>query len=198
MKELIAKTVYFADPGPQNSKRTLELADDRAEVLGIETALVATTTGETGVLAGQILSDMRVVAVTHSMGFREPFEQELMPEHREVMTASGVSILTATHAFGGVGRAVRKKLGTYKVEEIIAYTLRCFGQGMKVVAEITLMAADAGLIPAKAPVMVIAGTGRGADTAAIVLPTHAQTFFDLEILEVVCMPAPQHPVFAKM
>lgn len=198
MTELIAKTVCFAEPGPQNSQRTLELASDRAEVLGIDTALVATTTGETGVLAGQVLSDMRVVAVTHSTGFKKPFEQELTPEHREVMVSSGVSILTATHAFGGVGRSVRKKLGTYEVEEIIAHTLRCFGQGMKVVAEITLMAADAGLIPAKVPVMVIAGTGRGADTAAIVLPTHAQTFFDLEILEVVCIPAPQHPVFAKM
>ena len=198
MKELISKTVYFAESGEQNSKRTLELASDRAEVLGIDTALVATTTGETGVLAGQVLSDMRVVAVTHSMGFKEPFEQELTPEHREVMVSSDVSILTATHAFGGVGRSVRKKLGTYEVEEIIAYTLRCFGQGMKVVAEITLMAADAGLIPAQEPVMVIAGTGRGADTAVVVMPTHAQTFFDLKFLEVVCMPAPQHPVFAKM
>ena len=43
-----------------------------------------------------------------------------------------------------MGRAVRKKLGTYELEEIIAYTLRVFGQGAKVAVEIALMAADAG------------------------------------------------------
>ncbi len=40
---------------------------------------------------------------------------------------------------------MRKKLGTYEVGEIVAFTLRVFGEGMKVMAEIALMAADAGL-----------------------------------------------------
>ena len=101
--------------------------------------------------------------------------------------------MPTTHAFGGVGRAVRKKLGTYEIEEIVAFTLRIFGQGMKVVAEIALMAADAGLVPGNEPVLAIAGTGRGADTAAILYPTHAQTFFDLKLVEIICMPSPGHP-----
>jgi hypothetical protein len=41
-------------------------------------------------------------------------------------------------------------------------------------------------------VLAIAGTGRGADTAAILQPTNAQTFFDLRFLEIICMPAPEH------
>jgi hypothetical protein len=45
--------------------------------------------------------------------------------------------------------------------------------------------------------MGIAGTGNGADTAAIVLPTNAQTFFDLKFLEIVCWPSPNHPTFAR-
>ena len=69
--------------------------------------------------------------------------------------------MTTTHAFGGVGRAVRKKLGTFQVDEIIAYTLRTFGQGMKVVAEITLMAADAGLITDAGPIIAVGGSGKG-------------------------------------
>ena len=46
-----------------------------------------------------------------------------------------------------------------------------------------------------ASLMAVAGSGRGADTAAVLLPTNAQTFFDLKILEIVCRPSPDHPVF---
>ena len=193
MAELVTKTVYFSETGKVNTDCTLALAGERAEALGIRTILVATTTGATGVRATELLPGFNIVAVTHSTGFPAPNVQELAAENREAMEAAGAHVLTATHAFGGVGRAVRKKLDTYEVEEIIAYTLRTFGQGMKVVAEIAMMAADAGLVPVDQPAMVIAGTGRGADTAVVLVPTHAQTFFDLKFLEVVCMPAPGHP-----
>ena len=51
--------------------------------------------------------------------------------------AAGAKILTCQHAFGGVGRAVRKKWGTYQVDEIVAQTLRVFGEGLKVVIVFT-------------------------------------------------------------
>jgi len=193
MTELIAQTVYFAKPGPENTERTLAVARERAQALGIDTVLVATTGGATAVRAAEVFAGFTVVAVTHSTGFNTPHKQELTPENAAALNGAGVHILTTTHAFGGVGRAVRKKLGTYEVEEIIAFTLRIFGQGMKVVAEIALMAADAGLVPENKPVLALAGTGRGADTAAILYPTHAQTFFDLEFAEIICMPSPRHP-----
>jgi len=95
---------------------------------------------------------------------------------------------TAQHGFGGVGRAVRKKLGTYELEEIVAYTLRIFGQGMKVACEIVIMAADAGLIPSGQAVIAIAGTARGADTAVVLRAANAQAFFDIQVMEVLCKP----------
>ena len=193
MAELVAETVYFGQPGPTNTERTLKLARRRAEELGLLTVLVATTTGETGARAAQLLRGLDVIAVTHSVGFLRPDFQELTPENRASIEGLGARILTCQHAFGGVSRAVRKKLGTYQLDEIIAYTLRLFGEGMKVIVEMALMAADAGLVRTDAPVMVIAGTGRGADTAAVVRPTNAQTFFDLQIVEIVCRPSPQHP-----
>jgi hypothetical protein len=138
----------------------------------------------------------RVIAVTHSTGFRGPNTQDLTPENRAAIEAAGGHILTCQHALGGVNRAVRKRLDTYQLDEIIAFTLRVFGQGIKVVAEMSLMAADAGLVRTDAPVMAVAGSGRGADTAAVLLPTNAQTFFDLKIVEIICRPSPQHPAFA--
>lgn len=184
---VVAQTVYFSQPGPSNTESTLAIARKRAEMLGIDTVLVATTSGATAVRAAEVFADFTVVAVTHSTGFATPHQQELTPENVAALTRAGVHVLTTTHAFGGVGRAVRKKLGTYEVEEIIAFTLRIFGQGMKVVAEIALMAADAGLVPENKPVLAIAGTGRGADTAVILYPTHAQAFFDLEFAEIICI-----------
>lgn len=195
MDELTSSTVYFAAPGPDNTDRALALVAKRAQALDIQTVLVATTSGATGLRAARSLSSLNIVAVTHSAGFREPYAVEHDPEIVGQIEALGATVLTTTHAFGGVGRAVRKKLGTYETEEIIAYTLRRFGEGMKVAAEITLMASDAGLVPEGDPIIAVAGTGRGSDTAVILQPTHAQTFFDLCFLEIICMPAPGHPGF---
>jgi hypothetical protein len=180
--------VYFEKPGRHNTDRTLALAKERAEELGIGTVLVATTVGGTGRMAAELFSGYRVIAVTHSTGFVRPNEQELTAENRAAILNAGAEILTSQHAFGGVGRAVRKRLDTYELEEIIAFTLRNFCEGMKVVWEIALMAADAGLVRTDEEVMVIAGTGRGADTAVVLRPANAQSLFDLRVAEVVCRP----------
>jgi hypothetical protein len=193
MPEITAPCTYFSRPGSDNTTRTLELARARAEVLGIRKILVATTSGATGLLAAQMLQGLEVIVVTHSVGFHAPDTQELSAENRAAIEAAGATILTCQHAFGGVGRAVRKKLGTYEVDEIMAFTLRTFGEGIKVVAEMCLMAADAGLVRTDEAVIAIAGTGRGADTAAVLKPANAQAFFDLRFLEIICMPSPGHP-----
>jgi hypothetical protein len=193
MPEITAPCTYFARPGSANTARTLELARARAVALGIRKVLVATTSGATGLQAAQMLRGLEVIVVTHSTGFRAPDTQELSAESRAAMEALGAKILTCQHAFGGVGRAVRKKLGTYEVDEIMAFTLRTFCEGIKVVAEMCLMAADAGLVRTDEAVIAIAGTGRGADTAAVLKPANAQAFFDLRFLEIICMPSPGHP-----
>ena len=188
MSEIMVQGVYFEKPGRGNTERTLQIARARAEELGIRTILVATTSGATGVRAAEEFQGFNVVVVTHSTGFKEPNVQELTEENRRAIEAAGAKILTCQHAFGGVGRAVRKKLGTYELEEIIAYTLRIFGEGMKVICEIALMAADAGLVRTDEPAMAIAGSGGGADTAAVLRPANAQTFFDMRIMEILCKP----------
>jgi hypothetical protein len=136
----------------------------------------------------KLLSDCKVVVVTHATGFPAPNAQEFTPENRARILEKGGLILTATHAFGGVGRAVRRKLNTYQVDELIAHTLRVFGQGAKVACEIVLMAADAGLIRTDEEVISIGGTGSGADTALVIKPAHTQDFFELKVKEILCKP----------
>jgi len=188
MSEIVVQGVYFEKQDRGNTERTLQIAKARAKELGIGTILVATTSGATGVRAAEEFRGFNVVVVTHSTGFKEPSVQELTEDNRQAIEAAGAKVLTCQHTFGGVGRAVRKKLGTYELEEIIAYTLRIFGEGMKVVCEIAIMAADAGLVRTDEPAIAIAGTGRGADTAVVLRPANAQTFFDMRIMEILCKP----------
>jgi hypothetical protein len=179
---------YFARPGKENTGPTLKIAKEAAERLGIRQVLIASTSGDTGRKAAELFADLGLVVVTHSAGFHGPNTHQLTVENREAILAQGARLLTCQHAFGGVNRAVRRKLATYQLDEIIAYTLRIFGEGMKVACEITLMAADAGLIRTDEPVLAIAGTGSGADTAVVLRAANAQDFFDLRVNEILCKP----------
>jgi hypothetical protein len=187
--DVISACLLFERPGPQNTERTLEWAARRAKELGVGRVLVATRSGETALKALKFFEPGQVVAVTHSTGYSKPNAQELPEENRQRLEAAGVKILTCQHAFGGVGRAVRKKLGTYELDEIMAFTLRIFGQGTKVAVEISLMAADAGLVPAGEICVAFGGTGRGVDTALVLRPSNAQTFFDLRVVEILAKPS---------
>nr|HID60022.1 hypothetical protein [Desulfobacterales bacterium] len=180
---------YFEEPGPKNTRRTLEMVSKRAGELGLRKVLVATCSGKTAFEALEILDPgIKIIAVTHVTGFIKPNFQELSEEARQELESKGVAVLTCQHAFGGVGRGVRIKLSTYQVDEIIAYTLRIFGQGTKVAVELTLMAADAGLVRTDEDVISVGGTGKGADTALVVQPANSTNFLDLKVKEVICKP----------
>jgi len=189
--EIVVPCVYFKQGGKASSRRTLEVASQRARELNVDQVVVATTTGETGVQALDYFPGESLVIVTHSTGFVRPDFQQLPSDVRRKLEAAGVQVLTCQHALGGVNRAVRKKLNTYQLDEIIAYTLRLFGQGTKVAVEIALMSADAGKITTARPCISIGGTSEGADTALLLKAAHAQDFFDLRILEFLAKP--HHP-----
>jgi len=182
------KIVYFQAPGSQNTESVLRLAKEYAQTEGIKNIVVASTTGETGARASEVFKGFNVVVVTHHSGFVEPGTPELREEDRKKILESGAKVLTATHALSGVERAVRKKLKTILPVELIAHALRLFGEGTKVCVEITVMAADAGLIPVDKNVVAIGGTDRGADTALVIKPSNASNFFSLEIREVIAKP----------
>ena len=182
------KTVYFENPGEGNTDETLRIARERARELGIKTVVVATTVGGTAVKAVDVFEGMKVIAVTHFTGMREPNFQELTEENRKQVESKGGIVLTTTHAFTGIGGAMRKKFSMYLLGDIIANSLRIFGQGMKVVCEISLMAADAGLVQTGEDVIAIAGTGRGADTAVVLKPVNTNDFFDMKVREILCKP----------
>ena len=181
---------YFKKPGPSNTKNVLETVSKRAEALSIGKVLIATCSGETAFEALKILkSGIQIIAVTHVTGFSKPNVQEMSDAVREELISKGVKVLTAQHAFGGVGRAVRNKLSTFQVDEIMAFTLRIFGHGTKVAIELALMAADAGLVRTDEDVISVGGSAQGADSALVIRPANTHNFFDLKVRQIICKPA---------
>ena len=183
-----AKTVYFENIGSENTDEVLRIAKQRAEELGIKTIVVASTNGDTAVKAMEAFRELRVIVVSHLTGMREPDTQEFTEENRKIVESKGGTILTTTHAFSGVSRAMRTKFDTLAIGDILANTLRIFGEGMKVACEIAMMAADSGLVRTDEDIISIAGSREGADTAVILKPVNAHNFFDLRIKEILCKP----------
>ena len=191
-----SRIVYFEKPGVQNTDEVLRIAEKRAKELGIKAIVLASHRGKTGVKAVDALKDLKVIIITHSVGFREANVDEFPEENRRMIKEKGGFVHTATHVFGGINRAMRQGeipqcAETYVVGDIAATTLKCFGQGMKVCVEIAAMAADAGLVPTGEEIISIAGTGAGGggcDTAVVLTPANAHNLFDTRIHEILCKP----------
>ncbi len=183
-----SRTVYFDKPGVENTDTVLSIARQRAEELGIKTIVVASTVGDTAAKAMDVFQELKVIVVTHVTGFRGPNTQEFTEANRKMVESKQGIILTTTHALGGLSRAMRNKYNMHVLGEVIADTLRIFGQGMKVACEIALIAADSGLVSTDEDVISIAGTGQGADTALVLRPANTHNFFDLRVKEILCKP----------
>jgi len=188
MSSIERKTIYFHKGGEENTDALLKLVKTYAQNEGIKDIVVASSRGYTGVKASKMFKGLNVVVVTHHAGFLGPGTDELEEENRKKILENCAKILTATHALGGVERAVRKKFATIMPLEIMAHTLRLFGEGTKVCVEIAVMAADAGLISEDKEIITIAGTSGGADTALVIKPACTARFFDLEVREIIAKP----------
>jgi len=177
---------YWPGKGLEQTEGTCKAAIQRAKELGIEHVVVASNTGRT---ARHFLdSGLHVAVITHHTGFKAPGHQEMTKEERRFLEDKGFEVLTTTHLFANIERAITNKSGGLYPGGIVSATLRAFGQGTKVCFEIATTALDAGLIPHGKEIMVVAGSGGGADTALVMIPAHAKDFFDTQVLEVVCKP----------
>ncbi len=183
------KTYFFDEASPMHTEKVLSIVREFIDATpSIDHIVVATTEGATGIAAAKEFSEKKVIVVSHQTGFVQDNENELDEIIRTQIEELGAKVLTATHAFAGVARSIRKELGTWMTTEIIAVALRTFGQGTKVCAEIAMMAADAGLVPVTKDVVCIAGTGRGADTAWVIRPANSHAFPKLMMKACLCKP----------
>jgi len=180
----------FEKPGPDNTELTLQAARRRAELLELQHAVFATSTGESALMAADVFdgSGVQLIAVTLHAGLWDIYDRPEPDAVREAMDR-GVQFLTATHTLmGNVEAAVREKFGGLPPVELIAHTYYTFSQGMKVAVEVSLGAADAGLMPTDREAIAMGGTNRGLDTAIVLLPAYSTNFFEARVREIIAMP----------
>jgi uncharacterized protein len=179
---------YFETEGSANTQAVIDLALETAAKQGIEHIVVATTQGQTPKLL-KGAKGVKVIAVTHAFGFKEKGKSSITPETRQELTDAGITLHTASHTLSGIERGLTSKAGGgLFAAEIIAHTLRFFGQGTKVAVEVATSALDAGLIPQDAPVIAIGGTHSGADTAIVLVPANSNRILETRIREVLAKP----------
>ena len=185
--------MLFAKPGEENSHETVRLAVEYAREAGVKHIVVASYSGATAGLLAPYTSEFNIVVVGQVYGFRgDGATNPMTPEVRRKLEGAGMKVYMGTHVLSGAERGLSNRFqGVYPVE-IVAHTLRMFSQGVKVGVEISVMALDAGLIPHGQPVVAIGGSRRGADTAILIQPAHAQRLLDTKVIDVICKPKPAH------
>ena len=176
------RITYFEKKGEVNTSEVFDLVKDRAEKRSISKVVLASTQGETARRANQAFegSGIQLVVIPWQFGFGDiqPFSSEIVTE----LQSKGHRVHFGTMLFH------TENLYGVKTPEVIANTLRIFGQGIKVCTEIIMMACDGGCIETGEKVIVIAGTGSGADTAIIATAAPSTKMYKLRVHEIICKP----------
>jgi hypothetical protein len=175
------KIVYFERPGIENTEMTLKLAFERAKARGIKKVVMASTRGDTALLAAKLWAGtgIKIVVIPHQFGF---MGAKFAPERIKELEKQGHTVHFGTMLFH------TERFYGMNTPTIMANLLRTFCQGMKVCVEILLMATDAGLVDIGEQVVVVSGSGRGADTSVVAIASTSTHLGDLHIAEIICKP----------
>ena len=187
------KTItYFEEAGEANTDALIALVKERLKDSDIKYVAIASSTGASALKLNEALkdSDVTIVNCSHHVGFKEVNKAQMDAETRAKLEEEGIVTFMGSHALSGVGKSISKKFGGVTPVEIIAATYRTFCQGIKVCAEISIMLADAGLIPVGEEIIAIGGTGHGVDTAAVMTAANMTNVFDMKFHEIIAMPRP--------
>jgi len=182
---------YFDKQGDDYTDELIMAVKDKLELAdNIKYILIASSTGESALKLSQAIDDdsITIVNVAHNVGFSGDNESDISEEMIKELENEGIKTFQGLHAFSGAARGVTNKYGGYSPLDVVADTLRMFSHGVKVAAEISLMACDAGLIPVGEEIIAIGGRAHGVDTAVILTPVNSKNLFNLQFHEIIAMP----------
>ncbi|MEE0935746.1 MAG: pyruvate kinase alpha/beta domain-containing protein [Methanobrevibacter sp.] len=182
---------YFDKEGNDYTDELILAVKDKLDISeNIKYILIASTSGESALkLADAIDNDeITIINVSHNVGFSGDNESDISEDMVKKLEAEGIKTYQGLHAFSGAARGVTNKYGGYSPLDVVADTFRMFSHGVKVAAEISLMAADAGLIPVGEEIIAIGGRAHGVDTAVILTPVNSKNLFNMKFHEIIAMP----------
>jgi len=182
---------YFDKQGEDYTDELILAVKDKLDVAkNIKYILIASTTGESALKLHNAIGndDITIINVSHNVGFSGDNESDISDEMIAKLENVGIKTYQGLHAFSGAARGVTNKYGGFSPLDVVADTLRMFSHGVKVSAEISLMAADAGLVPVGEEIIAIGGRAHGVDTAVILTPVNSKNLFNMKIHEIIAMP----------
>ena len=171
--------VYFDKTGPDNTDDVMRLVDRRVAEGGIAAVAVATTTGKTALRARELIAnkDVPVLGIAFQPGADTSYPPPEAAIRREAEAA-------------GVRFIPDEPLVKYirHIDGESPETLRHFGQGIKVAIEVTMMAAEAGMVEEGATIIGVGGSSHGADAAVVVRCAKPEGIKSLWVHEILCKP----------
>jgi hypothetical protein len=191
MTKGVERTIfYFDEKGPVNTEKTLEIAIAHAREAKIGTIVIASSTGETALKLHRMAgNEVRIISVTYNAGSRFRSEVEQFNKNRDALLEKGIPVVRGLHALSGSEKGFSEKYKTtFLPLNVVADTLRMFSQGVKVCVEIAMMASEHGFVTPDEDVVVVGGSGHGADTALVMKPVFAADMFKARIKALLCMP----------
>jgi hypothetical protein len=196
-------TIIFEKGGEEHTAETLKIAMEGAKERKINTVLISTSTGDTGLKAVEIFKDsgIKLVFVRHQTGYPSKGKQMMPQEVKEKLEMAGKIVSSTDVLTGGVEAGIGRQRPEKEqpleaslpfivppVNVIVANTLRLFSQGTKVCAEIAMMAADCDAVGTDKPIVAVAGSHAGADTALVITPAASNRIRDLRLHEFLAKP----------
>jgi hypothetical protein len=196
-------TVIFEKGGEEHTEETLKIALQGAKERKIDTVLISTSTGSTGLKAAEIFkgSGIKLIFVRHQTGYPDKGKQMMPQGVKEKLEKVGKLVTCTDVLTGGVEVGIGRQRPEMEkpieaslpfivppINVTIANTLRLFSQGTKVCAEIAMMAADCDEVTIDKPVVCVAGSHAGADTALVITPAASNRFRDLKLHEILAKP----------
>ncbi len=182
----------FETTGRENTAAAAAIAVEKATALDCPIVL----SSNTGASAEAVLAKAaglgytgKVVVVRNATNAGRKGVNLMPPDVKQSLLERGCAVVGAANALSAGERGFSTRFqGVYPLE-IMAHTLRMFGQGMKVCVECAVMALDADALPFQAPVVALGGTGSGLDTAVVLTPSYSSSILDTKIHEILCKPA---------
>jgi len=178
-----SEITYYETTTEDHTLETFALVEQKLVETGIKKLILASTTGRTALNAMKYFANkgISLVVIPHQYGFS--CEENLFSEETiKTLHENGHEVHFGTMLFH------TDKLFGSSVPAVIANFLRCFSEGVKVCYEITLMAADSGLVKTGESVIAIAGTGANSDTALLMQAATTRNLGRLRVNEIICKP----------
>jgi uncharacterized protein len=208
MDDQVLEVVHFAEPGPQNTERTLALARNRLRVLGLKHVVVASDTGKTARRVIELFgAECSVIVVSNPPGMKIPLSKlhAYLPrfkEHRDALAERGVQAVPVSLTPEDAAALERSGANVVTIDwrRFQGFTrsdlrsVDCYGVGVRVTLCICVAAYLQGVVPPESELLALAGTGfggGGADTAVVVRV--APRWPDWRLLEVLARPRVSPP-----